>query len=50
MYQFVVNFVGEVPEHYQFIYSILTLSLSITFFGVFVSLFYWILKLVRGVI
>ena len=50
MYQFVVNFVGEVPEYYQFIYTILTLVLSLTFFGTFVSIFYWILKLVRGVI
>ena len=49
MYEFVVNFVGEVPEQFTFIYSILTLILSITIFGTFSSLFYFVLRLVRGV-
>ena len=50
MYDFVVNFVGEVPENFIFIYSILTLIISLFVFGVFISLFYFVLKLVRGVI
>ena len=50
MYQFVVDFVGQVPEEFEFIYTILTLVISITIFGTFSSLFYFVLKLVRGVI
>ena len=50
MYQFVVDFVGEVPSQFEFIYTILTLIISITIFGTFSSLFYFVLKLVRGVI
>ncbi len=50
MYQFVVDFIGEVPSHFEFIYTILTLVISITIFGTFSSLFYFVLKLVRGVI
>ena len=49
MYEFVVSFVGEVPEQFTFIYSILTLILSITIFGTFSSLFYFVLRLMRGV-
>lgn len=49
MYEFVVSFVGEVPQQFEFIYSILTLILSITIFGTFSSLFYFVLRLVRGV-
>jgi hypothetical protein len=50
MYQFVVDFIGEVPEQFTFIYVILTLALSVVFFGTFSTLFYWILRLIRGVI
>lgn len=50
MYQFVVDFIGTVPEQFQFIYVILTLVLSIIFFGTFSTLFYFILRLLRGVI
>ena len=49
MYEFVVSFVGELPEQFTFIYSILTLILSIMIFGTFSSLFYFVLRLVRGV-
>uniref|UniRef100_A0AAU8B5R3 Uncharacterized protein n=1 Tax=Dulem virus 59 TaxID=3145770 RepID=A0AAU8B5R3_9VIRU len=49
MYQFCVDFIGQVPEQFQFVYVILTLVLSILFFSVFTSLFYWILKLFEGV-
>ena len=49
MYEFVGSFVGEVPQQFEFIYSILTLILSITIFGTFSSLFYFVLRLVRGV-
>ena len=48
MYEFVVSFVGEVPQQFEFIYSILTLILSITIFGTFSSLFCFVLRLVRG--
>ena len=50
MYQFVVDFVGTVPEQFTFIYTILTAILSIIIFGTFSSLFYWVLRLVKGVI
>ena len=49
IYDFVVSFVGEVPEQFIFIYSILTLIISISIFGTFSSLFYFVLRLVRGV-
>lgn len=50
LYNFVVSFVGEVPQEFQFIYTILTLVISVTIFGTFSSLFYFILKLIRGVL
>ena len=49
IYQFVVDFVGEVPEQFQFIYIVLTGIISLMFFGTFSSLFYFVLRLVRGV-
>ena len=49
LYEFVVSFVGEVPEQFTFIYTILTCILSITIFGTFSSLFYFVLRLLRGV-
>lgn len=49
MYQFVVNFIGTLPEEFTFIYTILTLALSLLFFSVFVNVFYWVLHLIRGV-
>ena len=50
MYDFIVDFIGEVPENFTFIYSILTLTLGIAILGTFTSLFYFILRLLRGVI
>ena len=50
LYQFVVDFVGEVPEQFTFVYIILTIILSLVIFGTFSTLFYWVLRLVRGVI
>ena len=50
LYQFVVDFVGEVPEQFTFVYVILTIILSLMFFGTFSTLFYWVLRLIRGVI
>lgn len=47
IYDFVVSFVGEVPTQFEFIYSILTLIISITVFGTFSSLFYFVLRMVR---
>ena len=49
MYQFIVDFIGEVPEQFEFIYTILTLTLSIAILGTFTSIFYFILRLIRGV-
>ena len=50
MYQFVVDFVGPVPENFTFIYTFLTGVLGIAIIGSFTSLFYFVLRLVRGVI
>ena len=50
LYQFVVDFVGVVPEQFTFVYVILTIILSLMFFGTFSTLFYWVLRLIRGVI
>ena len=33
MYDFIVDFIGEVPENFTFIYSILTLTLGIAILG-----------------
>lgn len=49
MYQFVVDFIGEVPEQFTFVYAIITIALSVLFLSVFVSLFYFILNLIKGV-
>ena len=48
LYEFVVSFIGEVPEPFTFIYTILTCILSISMIGTFSSLFYFVLKLFRG--
>ena len=49
MYQFIIDFIGEVPENFEFIYVILTGILSIAVIGSFTSVFYFILRLIRGV-
>lgn len=49
MYQFIVNFIGEVPENFEFIYIIITGILGIAIIGSFTSIFYFILRLIRGV-
>ena len=48
IYEFIVSFVGQVPEQFQFIYTILTAILCIMILGVFTSLYCFILKLFRG--
>ena len=48
MYDFVVSFVGEVPEQFTFIYTVLTLIISVMIFGTFSSLFYYIFRFSRG--
>ncbi len=48
MYDFVVSFIGEVPEQFTFIYTILTLIISVMIFGTFSSLFYYIFRFFRG--
>ena len=49
MYQFIVDFIGEVPENFEFIYVILTGILGIAVIGSFTSVFYFVLRLLRGV-
>lgn len=48
LYEFVVSFVGEVPTQFEFIYTILTAILSLIVLGTLPSIFYFILRLVRG--
>lgn len=50
MYDFIVDFVGTVPTEFTFIYTILTITLSIAILGTFCSIFYFILHLIREVI
>lgn len=50
MYQFVVDFIGVVPEEFEFVYTILTIILGIAILGTFTSVFYFVLRLIRGVI
>lgn len=49
MYQFIVDFVGPVPENFEFIYVILAGILGIAVIGSFTSIFYFVLRLIRGV-
>lgn len=48
MYEFITGLVGEVPENFEFIYIILTGVLSIAVIGSFTSIFYFVLRLIRG--
>lgn len=48
LYEFVVSFIGEVPESFKFIYTIITCILAISMIGTFSSLFYFVLRLFRG--
>ena len=48
LYEFVVSFIGEVPEVFEFIYIIITCILAISMIGTFSSLFYFVLKIFRG--
>ena len=48
IYEFVVSFVGEVPEQFTFIYTILTAILSMTIFSTFSSIWYFAVRLFRG--
>lgn len=48
IYEFIVSFVGEVPEQFSFIYTILTTILSLIILGTLPSLFYFILRLFKG--
>ena len=50
MYDFIVNFVGEVPEQFEFVYTILTISMGIAIIGTFTGIFYFGLRLIRGVV
>lgn len=49
LYEFVTSFIGPVPESFEFIYVILTLIIAILIVATFMSLFYFVLNLVRGV-
>ena len=48
IYDFVKSFVGEVPEQFEFVYTILTTIFSIMIFGAFSSLYYFVLRLFKG--
>lgn len=48
IYDFIVSFVGPVPEQFQFIYTILTTILSLIILGILPTIFYSVLKLFRG--
>lgn len=48
IYDFVVSFVGVVPEQFEFIYTILTIIISIMLLGAFSSLYYFVLRLIKG--
>lgn len=45
IYDFVVSFVGTVPQQFEFIYAILTLIISILIVGTFTSLVLFFKKL-----
>lgn len=48
LYEFVVSFVGEVPEAFTFVYTILTTILALIILGTLPSIFYFVLRLFRG--
>lgn len=48
IYEFVVSFVGTIPEQFEFVYTILTLILSLIILGTLPSIFYFVLRLFRG--
>ena len=48
MYEFVQGLIGTVPEEFAFVYTIVTIILSIAIIGSFTSIFYFILRLIRG--
>lgn len=50
IYDFVVSFMGPIPEQFEFVYTIITTILSIMILGAFTSLYYFVIKLVKGVI
>lgn len=50
MYDFIVDFVGTIPTEFTFIYTILTLILSIAVLATFTSIFYFVLRFLREVI
>lgn len=45
IYEFVVSFIGQVPEQFTFIYSILTLIISILLVGTFTSIILFFKKI-----
>ena len=50
LYEFVVSFMGPIPEQFEFVYTIITTILSIMVLGAFSSLYYFVIKLVKGVV
>ena len=48
IYEFVVSFVGTVPEQFEFVYTIITTIFCIMLLGAFSSLFYFVLRLFKG--
>lgn len=47
MYDFIVELIGELPQEFTFIYSILTLALSLLILSLLFQLFYIPILLVR---
>lgn len=43
MYDFIVDFIGVVPDEFAFVYVILTLIFSIAIIGTFTHFFYFLL-------
>lgn len=48
IYDFIVSFVGTLPDEFSFIYAILTLVLSMLILSFLFSLFYLPLQIFKG--
>lgn len=48
MYDFIVDLIGELPTEFSFIYSILTLAMSLLLLSFLFQLFYLPLKIIEG--
>ena len=48
LYDAIVSLIGTLPEEFEFIYAILTLVVALMIVSVFSSLFYFVLRFIRG--